>query len=143
MSASLDPIVVSKMRDFSRRRRRLLATRGMAAGLVTTILGTSVACFADWLWLLSDQVRWAMSLAVYFSVMLVVWWTSLRLLVKPVDRRELAGRMEDLQPELREQLLSAVELATDDLKGVHDSPVFRSLLQNGVCLLYTSDAADE
>ena len=135
MSASLDPIVVSKMRDFSRRRRRLLATRGIAAGLVTTILGTSVASFADWLWLLSDQVRWSMSLAVYFSVMLVVWWTSLRLLVKPVDRRELAGRMEDLQPELREQLLSAVELATDDLKGVHDSPVFRSLLQNGVAQL--------
>ena len=35
--------------------------------------------------------------------------------------------VEDLQPELREHLLSAVELATDDVGSIHDSPGFRQL----------------
>jgi len=36
------------------------------------------------------------------------------------------------EPQLRENLLSAVELATDDPSSLHDSPVFRSLLQGKV-----------
>ncbi len=135
MSASLDPVVVTKLRHFSRRRRRLITARGIAAGLVTAVLGTALVSLADWFWLLADQVRWGLSAAVYLSVVGVIWWTSLRLLFKPVDRRELAGQMEELQPELREQLLSAVELATDDLSLIHDSPVFRKLLQSGVAQL--------
>ena len=43
-----------------------------------------------------------------------------------------APRVELAEPELREQLLSAVELATDDPSAINDSPVFRSLLQGEV-----------
>ncbi len=46
--------------------------------------------------------------------------------------------MEQSEPELRENLLSAIELATDDPSAVHDSPLFRSLLQGKVAKLMGS-----
>ena len=132
MSTSLEPIVIRRLSQFARRRQQLLLARGVAAGLVCFVLGLAIVGFIDWYWLLGDSVRWILSAAVYVSVAVAVWWTSLRQLFQPAQRSELASRVEELQPELRENLLSAVELAADDPNLIHDSPVFRQLLQGQV-----------
>jgi hypothetical protein len=138
MSVGLDPIISSKLRQLSRRRLRLLILRGLCAGIVTFVLAISLVAFADWFWLLSDQTRWALSGAAYLLVIVAVWATSLRRLVNRPATGEIAAYVEESEPELRENLLSAIELATDDPSAIHDSPLFRSLLQGKVAELMGS-----
>jgi hypothetical protein len=96
------------------------------------LLLMSIIAAADWLWVLSDAVRWTLSGIGYAAVAAVVWVTSLRMMIRIPGRRELARRMEAAQPELRENLLSAVELCSDDSNPVLGSPVFRRLLGDRV-----------
>ncbi len=138
MNAGLDPIIASKLRQLGRRRLRLLMLRGLCAGIVTFVVTVSLVAFADWFWLLSDQARWALSGAAYALVVIAVWATSLRRLVHRPATGEFATYVEQSEPELRENLLSAIELATDDPSAVHDSPLFRSLLQGKVAELMGS-----
>ncbi|NLS92213.1 MAG: hypothetical protein GXX96_08545 [Planctomycetaceae bacterium] len=132
MSVSLNPITQQKLDEFERRRRRLVLIRGVCAGLVSFLLLMTLIAAADWLWVLPGSARWTMSLAGYAGTGLVVWLTCLRLLVHLPSRRELARFVETTEPRLREQLLSAIELCVDDPGSLHDSPVFRQLLQDRV-----------
>ncbi len=131
-TTTLDPTVSAKLRRFGARRFRLLLTRGICAGIVTFLLCIALVALIDWYWVLTDQARWALSGAAYVMTAGVVWATCLSKLLHTPAREELAAQMETVQPELRENLLSAVELATDDPAAVHDSPVFRGLLQGKV-----------
>lgn len=135
MSIGLDPIVISKLQRFQRRRQSLLLARGVAAGLVAFLLCFSVIAAIDWYWLLSENTRWTLSVAGYLIVAVVVWLTSLRRLLHNTAREEIASQLEQAEPELRENLLSAVELAADDPSVIHDSPTFRGLLQGKVAQL--------
>lgn len=132
---TLDPTVASKLRQFSRRRRNLLITRGLCAGIVTFVSSFGIVAAIDWYWLLTDQTRWLLSGGAYAAVAVVVWMTSMRRLLHRPALEEIASHVETGAPELRENLLSAVELATDDPKAIHDSPVFRGLLQGQVAQL--------
>lgn len=132
MKTGLDPVVAKKLLKFRRRRFLFLLTRGMCAGLVTFILAMSLVAVADWYWLMTENVRWMLSGGAYLAVLATVWGTSLRRLVERPALEAVASQVEDSEPELRENLLSAVELATDDPQAIHDSPVFRSLLQGQV-----------
>ncbi len=132
MSVSLDPIVANKLEQFARRRLCLIVARGLCAGLVTFLICLAIVASIDWYWLLSDQTRWGLSLAMYLPVLIVVWMTCLRRMLHLPAKEEIASQVEQSEPELRENLLSAVELATDDASALHDSPVFRSLLQGKV-----------
>jgi len=132
MSITLDPIVSNKLRHFARRRVWLIVARGICAGLVTFLLCTAVVAAIDWYWLLTDQTRWGLSAAIYLPVVVVVWVTCLRKMMHLPAKEEIASQVELSEPQLRENLLSAVELATDDPSSLHDSPVFRGLLQGKV-----------
>ncbi len=132
MSITLDPIVSNKLRQFARRRMWLIVARGICAGLVTFLLCTAIVAAIDWYWLLSDQVRWGLSAAIYLPVLVVVWMTCVRKMMHLPAKEEIASQVELSEPQLRENLLSAVELATDDPSVLHDSPVFRGLLQGKV-----------
>ena len=132
MSVSLNPITRDKLDQFERRRRRLVLVRGICAGLVSFLALMTLIATADWLWILPSSARWTMSIAGYLGTGLVVWLTCVRLLVRIPSRHELAQFVETTAPDLREQLLSAIELCTDDPSSVHDSPVFRQLLQDQV-----------
>lgn len=72
MSITLDPIVTNKLRHFARRRVWLIVARGLCAGLVTFLLCTSIVAAIDWYWLLSDEVRWGLSAAIYLPVVVMV-----------------------------------------------------------------------
>jgi len=132
MNWDLNPNVVKKLQAFSSRRRWLLILRGLSAGVITFVLLMSIIAVIDWRWLLSDEARWGMTAVAYALVAGTVWWTSLRWLWKQPARTELASHFETLAPEMKEKLLSAVELAVDDPSEIHDSPQFRSLLQGEV-----------
>ncbi len=132
MAVSLNPITRQKLDQFDRRRRRLVLTRGICSGLASFVLLMTLVATADWLWVLPGPARWTMSLAAYLGTALVIWLTCVRLLVHIPSRQELARFVETAQPELREQLLSAIELCADDPGILHDSPVFRQLLQDRV-----------
>ena len=132
MSVSLDPVVARKLEQFGRRRFRLIVARGLCAGVATFLICVAIVAAIDWYWLLSDRVRWALSAAIYLPVIVVIWTTSLRRILHRPLREEIAAQVEMTEPQLRENLLSAVELATDDPSSLHDSPVFRSLLQGKV-----------
>ncbi len=129
MSTQLDPVVIRRLQQFANRRRWLLTLRGLCSGTVTFLLCLALASFVDWYWLLTDPQRWALSVFVYLPAVIMIWMSSVRQLLRRLPREELAARMEHLEPELRERLLSAVELAVQDPAAVNDSPVFRSLLQ--------------
>jgi hypothetical protein len=137
MSHHLDPLVSRKLQQFQGRRRRLIIARGLSAGLLAFILGMAAVALIDWYWLLADSTRWYMSIAVYVGVVVAVWLTGLRRLIHLPAREEIAEQMELTEPELRENLLSAVELSADDPSAIHDSPVFRNLVQGKVAELMT------
>ncbi len=61
MSVSLNPITQQKLDQFDRRRRRLVLTRGICSGLVSFLLLMTLIATADWLWVLPNSARWAMS----------------------------------------------------------------------------------
>ncbi|MCA9146228.1 MAG: hypothetical protein KDB05_25745, partial [Planctomycetales bacterium] len=132
MSTALDPTVANKLRHFGRRRFQLLVMRGICAAVVTFLLCMAIVAVIDWYWVLTEEMRWSLSGAGYFVTLAVVWMTSLRKLVHLPAREEIATHVEAAEPGLRENLLSAVELATDNPAALHDSPVFRSLLQGEV-----------
>lgn len=132
MSFNLAPLVVRKLQQFKRRRNVLILVRGLSSGIVVSLLGVAIVGGIDWYWLLSDQTRWFLSCGIYTSVLASVWITCLRQMVHLPALNEIASQMELSEPQLRENLLSAVELAADDPAAVHDSPIFRSLLQGKV-----------
>ena len=137
-STQLDPVVAGKLQQFGRRRRRLIWVRGICAGVVSFLVVISAIAFADWTWVLADKVRWSLSGLAYAAVLISVWLSCLRRMIYKPAMRELATRMEVAEPELRENLLSAVELATDNPALINDSPIFRSLLQGHVARRMTT-----
>lgn len=132
MSVHLAPVVAKKLDQFRRRRLMLILARGICSGVIAFLISFSIVSIIDWYWLLEDQVRWFLSGAAYACVALAVWLTCLRRMIHLPAVEEIASQMEMTEPELRENLLSAVELATDDPEKLNDSPVFRSLLQGKV-----------
>ena len=132
LNVGLNPIILDRLQQFRRRRRRLILLRGFCAAVVSFLVLMSLVAVADWVWILSDSVRWVLSAIGYLGAALAVWSTSVRLMVRIPSHRELARRMEAAEPGLRENLLAAVELSAEDSAKTHDSPVFRRLVQDQV-----------
>lgn len=126
----MDPIIASQLDAFARRWRGLVLLRGLCGGLITFLAALTVAALVDWLFVLPEPARLAISGAVYLSTALVVWFFCVRLLLRVPDSRQVARLVEKAAPDLREDLLSAVELGQS--APSHDSPEFRQLVQAGV-----------
>ncbi|MBI5773798.1 MAG: hypothetical protein HZA89_08660 [Verrucomicrobia bacterium] len=132
MPASLDPLIAQKLEAFGRRWRRLVLARGVAGSLFTLLAGMTLVAVADFLVLMPDGLRLALSGVCYAVTLAVFWWTSGRALLHLPGPRELARLVEKAEPQLREDLLSAVELGKLSAAAQWDSPVFRALLQENV-----------
>ncbi|MCG8651377.1 MAG: hypothetical protein MI861_16170, partial [Pirellulales bacterium] len=83
----------------------------------------------DYLWFLSDGLRWLMSATGYAFTLAVMWWQGLGRWGDS-DPKRLARQLESAEPRLREDLLSAVELADPAL--VNGSEGFHQRLQRHV-----------
>jgi hypothetical protein len=126
---NLDPKTRSALAEFSRRRRFLLVLRSLAAGIVVLLASMLLIALCDYLWFLSDSVRWLMSLTGYVLAAAVMWRQGLGQLGES-DPKRLARQLESAEPRLREDLLSAVELADPEL--LNGSEGFRERLQRRV-----------
>ena len=86
----------------------------------------------DWLTVMPNGLRWGLTIAGYLAAGLTAWFCGIRDCFRETTDAELAKFMETAAPELREELLSAVELADFDPENVRDSAEFRQLVQNSV-----------
>ena len=130
MSQSINPVIHGQLLAFRGRFRWLQFLRGASAGLIVFLGGLLLLAAADWFFVMDDRTRWMLSGGVYLAALIVGWFACVRPLLKVLDERTLAAMIEEETPELREELLSAVELAGDD-EGI-DSPAFRKKLQERV-----------
>ena len=125
----LDPQTASALSHFAQRRRTLLLLRSIGGGLAFLILAMVLVAICDYLFLLSDGVRWSLSVLSYAVGLLAFWFLGFRHIGKH-DPRSLARKLEAADPLLREDLLSAVELA--DPNEANGSIGFRNELQQKV-----------
>ena len=125
----LDPKTTNALSHFAQRRRTLLLLRSVAGGLAFLILAMAFVAICDYLFLLSDGVRWTLSLTSYATALFAFWFLGLRHLGTH-DPRSIARKLESADPILREDLLSAVELA--DPNEANGSIGFRNELQQKV-----------
>lgn len=128
----LDPQIRTRLRQFARRRRRLILLRGTCATIFSLLAAMLLVVVADWLFLLPDGLRLALSFGGYALVLCVAWLSCGRWMVRILSERQLARFVEAEVPHLREDLVSAVELGAPAADARYDSPVFRSLLQRRV-----------
>jgi hypothetical protein len=132
MRGTLDPVTQAKIETFARRRRRLILVRGLCAVLTILLAAMTVVALVDWQILLPDEVRWALSGTAYGLALLAAWFTCMRLVLRSPDPRTLARFIEQVRPELREDLISAVELGDPRGRERWDSEEFREILQKSV-----------
>ena len=110
MSIAIDPMIRGKLEQFIDRRRRWTILYAVMIGLVTWVLGVLLFTCIDAIWILDRATRSLLSLGSYtvaFIAALVIVRSRLK------ERDPIAGaaiEIEKSQPELRDQLLSAVEL---------------------------------
>ncbi|MDB6171960.1 MAG: hypothetical protein JWL59_1271 [Chthoniobacteraceae bacterium] len=132
MSSNLDPKILSKLRAFAARRRKLIILRGLCAAVAMLLATMMIVALIDWKFVLADEVRLGLSAAAYLAVIIAEWRTCFRQLTHAPGPRRLARLLEHAEPKLREDLLSAVELGTSAPKEMVDSEQFRALVQSDV-----------
>ena len=126
---SMDPVVLEKLERFSRRRRFLILLRGACGTVAVWFTAMMLLALVDRFIIMPDPLRLALSIAGYAAAGVVFWLTCGRQMAKIPDTRELAKLIELAAPKLREELLSAVELADDSTEHQWDSEVFRAAVQ--------------
>src|SRR5882672_8781714 len=132
MRGTLDPLTQRKIDAFARRRRRLILVRGICA-VVSILLATMTGlAIIDRFFYMPDEARYVMSGLAYAFAFFGAWYTCARLVWRSLDPRELARLIEGVRPDLREDLISAVELGDPGLKEQWDSEEFREILQTSV-----------
>src|SRR5436190_222992 len=132
MRGTLDPLTQAKIDAFARRRRRLILVRGICA-VVTILLATmTLLAIVDRFFYMPDEARYAMSGVGYLLAFAGAWYTCARLVWRSLDPRELARLIEGVRPDLREDLISAVELGDPSGREQWDSEEFREILQTSV-----------
>ncbi|MEN9573248.1 MAG: hypothetical protein RL514_1103 [Verrucomicrobiota bacterium] len=132
MSPALDPLIAERLRGFAQRWLRMVRVRGVCAAAVTLLVAFTAVAWLDRLLVLTEGMRWLLSLGGYAATALVFWRVAGRTLVKPPSTREFAALMEKAWPGLRSHLVAAVELAEQSAEGKNDSFAFRDLVQEGV-----------
>ena len=132
MRGTLDPLTQRKIDAFAHRRRRLILVRGICA-VVSILLATmTLLAIVDRFFYMPDEARYAMSGVAYGLAFFGAWYTCARLVWRSLDPRELARLIEGVRPDLREDLISAVELGDPGARDQWDSEEFREILQTSV-----------
>lgn len=132
MRGTLDPLTQGKIDAFARRRRRLILIRGICA-VVSILLATmTLLAIVDRFFYMPDEARYVLSGVAYGLAFFGAWYTCARLVWRSLDPRELARLIEHVRPDLREDLISAVELGDPGHRDQWDSEEFREILQTSV-----------
>jgi len=132
MRGTLDPLTQSKIDAFAHRRRAFILVRGICAVVTILLVTMTLLAFLDRFFLLPDELRYLCSALGYGIALVGAWYTCARLVWRSLDPRELARIIEHVRPELREDLISAVELGNPNSQEKWDSEEFREILQQSV-----------
>jgi hypothetical protein len=132
MDIRLSATTIASLLRFGRRRRMLVAAKGLSATFLAAVLTLSVVVLADYAVILGDWLRFVLSFVAYAVTGYVFYERFIKPTFHPTDLRELARMFEQRYPDLREEVLSAVELGQEDASQVSDSEEFREKLQTNV-----------
>src|SRR5579862_2453321 len=132
MRGTLDPLTQRKIDAFARRRRRLILVRGICAVVSILLVTMTLLALIDRFFYMPDEARYAMSSLAYGLAFFGAWYTCARLVWRSLDPRELARLIEGVRPDLREDLISAVELGDPSGRERWESEEFREILQTNV-----------
>jgi len=130
MSSELDPFIRAKLVAFRARFRGLVLVRGLCSGFLAFLGGLLILSLSDYLIMMEDRTRYALSGGMYLATVIVLWLVCIRPLLRVLEERELAAMMEREEPLLKSKLLSAVELSEEE--GEHESKLFRKQAQQVV-----------
>jgi len=111
MSIAIDPMIRGKLEQFIDRRRRWTMLYAVMVGLVTWVLGVLLFTCIDAVWILDRTTRSLLSLGSYAVAFVAATAIVRRRLKEPDPIARAAIEIEKSRPELRDQLLSAVELS--------------------------------
>jgi len=133
MNVTTDSVILKKLEDFRVRRRNLILLRGICTGFITLILTFTTIALIDFATQarMPDDLRTGLSILGYALVIWAVWKTSARMLLHLPSHRELARLLEQIKPEMKQDILSAVELGSQGGE-INDSLIFRKLVQEKV-----------
>lgn len=132
MDLSLRPETRAALQAFRTRHQSLLQQRGLLIALLIALITLSVIALLDRAWLMPDVIRPWFSLAAYAACAVFAWKLAWRFIAPAKTDTGSASLAEGVAPEVREQLLAAVELAQVDPASIKDSPEFRARLQDDV-----------
>ncbi|MEI8316108.1 MAG: hypothetical protein WCG79_11745, partial [Verrucomicrobiota bacterium] len=128
-TSTIHPIIWEKLQRFSRQRRRLIVWRGVCSTSAMWLAMMMAVALIDRFVLMPDGLRLGLSVTGYVATAVMFWLKCGRQLAHMPDVRELARLVELAAPQMREELLSAVELAESDQQPHWDSDEFRTALQ--------------
>ncbi len=125
----LNPETAEVLGRFDRRRRLLLSLRGIASAVVTLLVAISVIAIIDYVWIVGDFLLWILGAFAYLGAAAMFYSLGIRPLGDR-DAQQVARQVEATDSSLREDLLSAVELA--DPTTTNGSLSLRRVLQESV-----------
>ncbi len=134
MSAALNPITSQRLAEFRRRRHTLTISRGWSVVASVFVGSLIIAVLIDALVPLA-LARWIASAVVYLSTAIAYYLFCWKPSRAKASLENDARRLEELDPRLREQLLSAVEFASVSSEAAVDSAAFKSEVQQRVANL--------
>ena len=83
MPPSLDPLIAERLREFAQRWTRMVRVRGLCAAAVTLLVAFTAVAWLDRFFVLTEGLRWLLSLGGYAATALVFWFVAGRTLAKP------------------------------------------------------------
>ncbi len=125
---SLHPKIRIALESFRKRRQTLIILRAALSSTAALLIGILLIAGIDWLVLVPDSLRYALSALLYLAILLN-FWLHIRPLLSPQDERSIARQIESAKPSPHGQFLASVELGLDPSSATLDSPEFRARLQ--------------
>lgn len=117
MSITIDPVIDDQLNRIARRQRRLIGFRAALVALACWIVLILALVVIDAVWVLERGPRTLLTLLAHALAIAVFIGLSLSRVRGQTPLRRAALAVEGARPEMRDRLLSAVELATASARG--------------------------
>ncbi len=97
----LNPKTAEVLGRFERRRRFLVISKGIASEVVSLLMVVACITLVDYLWIISDIVRWCLSVAAYALSAISLYAVGIRPLGQK-DPERIARQVEAGDSAMRE-----------------------------------------
>src|SRR5690606_34911135 len=111
MSTIIDPIIHDRLTHYIRRQRRWVLLRSLLIAMAVWIVAILVVTWIDAAWVLERGTRFLLTLTAYGLAAAVFMGLAFVRRSEQEKLRQAAIALEGARPEMRDRLLSAVELA--------------------------------